>query len=90
MSVGSLVGVLVLVGLRVAVLVGVAVSVGVAVLVGVGVGVGVAVYGAAPAKSRHVAVGTGRRIWSTRFSPASSPTIAILSVRNTSPKLSEP
>lgn len=90
LSVGSLVGVGVRVGLRVAVLVGVAVSVGVAVLVGVGVAVGVAVYGAAPAKSRQVAVGTGSRSSCSMPSPVSSLTMVSRSERTTSPKLSEP
>jgi hypothetical protein len=90
LSVGSLVGFLVLVGLGVAVLVGVAVSVGVAVLVGVGVWVGVAVYGAAPAKSRQVAVGTGRRSSCSMPFPVSSRTMFNRSVRKTSPKLSDP
>lgn len=90
LSVGSLVGVRVLVGRRVGVLVGVAVSVGVAVLVGVGVWVGVAVNGAAPVKSRQVAVGTGRRSSCSMPSPASSLTMVKRSEWKTSPKLSEP
>ncbi len=88
-SSGFSVGVRVLVGLGVAVWVGVAVAVGVGVFVGVGVEVGVAVYGAAPAKSRQVAVGTGRSNCCSRPSPVISRTMVSRSVRKTSPRLSE-